>query len=171
MDFPSRSKTLPTWSRRNFGGETDGAVRASATTKLVLRISPAKRFDSLHGAHSQVQQKSNGPDDNHAGDDEIVAVAGVPGIDVIFAASVDLGNFSGHKQGEPEYEALVKRIHDVTLGHGIKLGGPQAWNKKPGFSFFQGPGETQLIRIGAKSNLNNEVFTNEIDTGARPAQK
>jgi 2-keto-3-deoxy-L-rhamnonate aldolase RhmA len=105
------------------------------------------------------------------GVDNAEKIASVPGIDVIFAASVDLGNFSGHKQGEPEYEALVKRIHDVTLGHGIKLGGPQAWNKKPGFSFFQGPGETQLIRIGAKSNLNNEVFTNEIDTGARPAQK
>ena len=105
------------------------------------------------------------------GVDNAEKIASVPGIDVIFAASVDLGNFSGHKQGEPEYEALVKRIHDVTLGHGIKLGGPQAWNKKPGFSFFQGPGETQLIRIGAKSNLNNEVFTNEIDTGTRPAQK
>jgi len=98
-------------------------------------------------------------------------IASVPGIDVIFAASVDLGNFSGHKQGEPEYEALVKRIHDVTLAHNIKLGGPQAWNTKPGFSFFQGPGETQLIRIGAKASLSNQVFTSEIDTGTRPAGK
>ena len=105
------------------------------------------------------------------GVDNAEKIASVPGVDVIFAASVDLGNFSGHKQGDPEYEALVKRIHDVTLAHGIRLGGPQAWNKKPGFSFFQGPGETQLIRIGAKSNLNNEVFTNEIDTAPRPAQK
>src|SRR5262245_6530830 len=30
-------------------------------------------------------------------------IAAVPGIDVIFAASTDLGNFSGHKQGEPQY--------------------------------------------------------------------
>jgi 4-hydroxy-2-oxoheptanedioate aldolase len=98
-------------------------------------------------------------------------IASVPGVDVIFAASVDLGNFSGHKQGDAEYEALVKRIHDVTLQHGIRLGGPQAWNDKPGFTFFQGPGETQLIRIGAKANLSNQAFTNEIDTGARPARK
>jgi 2-keto-3-deoxy-L-rhamnonate aldolase RhmA len=91
-------------------------------------------------------------------------IASVPGVDVIFAASVDLGNFSGHKQGDREYEALVKRIHDVTLAHGIRLGGPQSWNTKPGFTFFQGPGETQLIRIGAKANLNNEAFTNELDT-------
>jgi 2-keto-3-deoxy-L-rhamnonate aldolase RhmA len=98
-------------------------------------------------------------------------IASVPGIDVIFAASVDLGNFSGHKQGDPEYDALVKRIHDVTLAHGIKLGGPQAWNNRPGFSFFQGPGEAQLIRIGAKANLSNQVFTNEVDTAPRPGEK
>ncbi len=98
-------------------------------------------------------------------------IASVPGIDVIFAASVDLGNFSGHKQGDPEYDALVKRIHDVTLAHGIKLGGPQAWNNRAGFTFFQGPGEAQLVRIGAKANLSNQVFTNEVDTAPRPAEK
>ncbi len=105
------------------------------------------------------------------GVDNAEKIASVPGVDVIFAASVDLGNFSGHKQGDPEYDALVKRIHDVTLQHGIKLGGPQAWNNRPGFTFFQGPGETQLIRIGAKANLSNQVFTNEIDTAPKPAAK
>jgi 2-keto-3-deoxy-L-rhamnonate aldolase RhmA len=80
-------------------------------------------------------------------------IASVPGIDVIFAASTDLGNFSGHRQGEPEYEAMVKRIHDVTLDHGIRLGGPQAWRDRPGFTFFQGPVESQLILAGAKVNL------------------
>src|SRR5579863_7067813 len=80
-------------------------------------------------------------------------IASVPGIDVIFAASTDLGNFSGHRQGDKEYEALVTRIHDVTLQHGIRLGGPQAWKDRPGFTFFQGPGETQLIQSGARVNL------------------
>jgi len=80
-------------------------------------------------------------------------IASVPGIDVIFAASTDLGNFSGHRQGDKEYEALVTRIHDVTLQHGIRLGGPQAWKGRPGFTFFQGPGETQLIQSGARVNL------------------
>jgi 2-keto-3-deoxy-L-rhamnonate aldolase RhmA len=82
-------------------------------------------------------------------------IASVPGIDVIFAASTDLGNFSGHRQGDNEYEALVTRIHDVTLQHGLKLGGPQAWKGRPGFSFFQGPGETQLIHAGAQVNLSS----------------
>src|SRR5881275_632583 len=80
-------------------------------------------------------------------------IASVPGIDVIFAASTDLGNFSGHRQGDKEYEALVTRIHDVTLQHGIRLGGPQAWKDRPGFTFLQGPGETQLIQSGARVNL------------------
>lgn len=80
-------------------------------------------------------------------------IASVPGIDVIFAASTDLGNFSGHKQGDKEYEAMVTTIHDVTLEHGIRLGGPQAWMDRPGFTFFQAPGEPQLIQAGAKVNL------------------
>lgn len=80
-------------------------------------------------------------------------IASVPGVDVIFAASTDLGNFSGHRQGEPEYESMVKTIHDVTLKHNIYLGGPQAWKDRPGFSFFQAPGETQLIRLGGQMNL------------------
>jgi 2-keto-3-deoxy-L-rhamnonate aldolase RhmA len=41
-------------------------------------------------------------------------VASVPGIDVIFAANTDLGNFSGTKQGEPRYESMVTTIHDIV---------------------------------------------------------
>src|SRR5208282_759898 len=83
---------------------------------------------------------------------------------VLFAASTDLGNFSGHRQGDKEYEALVTKIHDVTLQHGIRLGGPQAWKDRPGFTFFQGPGETQLIRAGAQVNLS----TNPAPPGTVP---
>ena len=83
-------------------------------------------------------------------------IASVPGIDVIFAASTDLGNFSGYRQGQPEYEALVTKIHDTVLAHKIFLGGPQAWKGQPnrrGFTFFQAPGETVLIQEGARVNL------------------
>src|SRR3989449_8546530 len=93
-------------------------------------------------------------------------IASVPGIDVIFAASTDLGNFSGHRQGDKEYEALVTRIHHATLQHGIRLGGPQAWKDRPGFTFFQGPGETQLIQCGAQVNLG----PNHIQDGGRGQQ-
>jgi 2-keto-3-deoxy-L-rhamnonate aldolase RhmA len=80
-------------------------------------------------------------------------IAAVPGIDVIFAASTDLGNFSGHKQGEAPYEGLVTRIRDVTLARGLKLGGPLAWRSRSGYSFFQGPGESVLINAGAQGIL------------------
>ena len=103
------------------------------------------------------------------GVENVEKIASVPGIDVIFAASTDLGNFSGHKQGEPDYEALVTRIHDVTLQHGIRLGGPQAWKSRPGFSFFQGPGETQLLQTGAHVNLTGNAG-NEGKPGVAPVE-
>src|SRR5712692_1396610 len=75
-------------------------------------------------------------------------IADVPGVDVIFAASTDLGNFSGYKQGDPQYEAMVTRIHDVTLKAGLRLGGPLAWRNRSGFSFFQARGEAGFIKSG-----------------------
>jgi 4-hydroxy-2-oxoheptanedioate aldolase len=84
-------------------------------------------------------------------------IASVPGIDVIFAASSDLGNFSGHfmdprtHRGDSLYESMVTRIHDVTLAHNIKLGGPEAWKERPGFSFFQSTSEPALIRAGSQA--------------------
>lgn len=92
-----------------------------------------------------------------AGVDNIEKIAAVPGIDVIFAASTDLGNFSGRKQGDPEYEAMVRRIHDVTIRHKIWLAGPQAWRGRPDFVFFQGPAEAQLIRMGIETSLRQPI--------------
>jgi len=80
-------------------------------------------------------------------------IASVPGVDVVFAASTDLGNFSGFRQGDAKYEAMVTTIHDATLKAGRRLGGPQAWTNRPGFTFFQGPGETALIKAGAEVML------------------
>ena len=77
-------------------------------------------------------------------------IASVPGVDVVFAASTDLGNFSGYRQGDAQYEKMVTRIHDETLKAGRKLGGPFAWKDRQGFSFFQAPGETALLKSGVK---------------------
>ncbi|MGH9722350.1 MAG: HpcH/HpaI aldolase family protein [Bryobacteraceae bacterium] len=88
--------------------------------------------------------------ENPAGVKIAQQIADVPGVDVVFVASTDLGSFSGFKQGEPQYEALVTRVHDITLKSGLKLGGPHAWKDRPGYTFFQGAGETALIRGGAQ---------------------
>src|SRR3954452_8711072 len=54
-------------------------------------------------------------------------MASTPGVDVIFAASTDLGSFSGYKQGDPQYEALVEKIKAATERAGKKVAGPVAW--------------------------------------------
>ena len=88
------------------------------------------------------------------GVDAVEKIAAVPGIDVIFAASTDLGNFSGHPYSGPErkgdavYEGLVTRIHDAVLKAGLRLGGPWAWRTRHGYSFFQGPGTSAFINAG-----------------------
>jgi 2-keto-3-deoxy-L-rhamnonate aldolase RhmA len=89
-----------------------------------------------------------------AGVDIVEEIAATPGVDVVFAASTDLSSFTGLKQGDPKYEALVTRIRDATLKAGKKVAGPLAWKgTREGYSFFQGPSEPSLIRAGAKAAL------------------
>ncbi len=49
-------------------------------------------------------------------------IASVPGIDVVIIGNNDLSSFSGFKQGSPEYEALLKKVHDDTLRAGKIFG-------------------------------------------------
>jgi 2-keto-3-deoxy-L-rhamnonate aldolase RhmA len=80
-------------------------------------------------------------------------IAAVPGVDVVFVASTDLGSFSGYRQGDPKYEALVTKVEGDVLGKSRKLGGPHAWTNRANYVFFQGAGETSLIRSGAQVAL------------------
>ncbi len=43
-------------------------------------------------------------------------IAKIPGVDALFAASGDLGNFSGFPQGSPDYERLINVVHDAAIG-------------------------------------------------------
>jgi 2-keto-3-deoxy-L-rhamnonate aldolase RhmA len=83
------------------------------------------------------------------------AIASVPGVDVVFAASTDLGSFSGLRQGDKDYEAMVDAIKDATLGAHHRLGGPLAWGDRAGFSFFQAPPEASYIRLGVQRTLES----------------
>ena len=80
-------------------------------------------------------------------------IASVPGVDVVFAASTDLGSFSGFRQGQPDYEAMVTTIHDATLEAKRRLGGPLAWRNRKDFTFFQAPTESNFIRLGVEAAL------------------
>jgi 2-keto-3-deoxy-L-rhamnonate aldolase RhmA len=82
-------------------------------------------------------------------------IASIPGVDAVFAASGDLGNFSGYKQGEPDYERLINVVHDAALAAGKRLCGPFAWRDRPDFTCFQAGSETAAIARGAAADLGN----------------
>jgi len=81
------------------------------------------------------------------------AIAKVPGVSAIFAASGDLANFSGYRQAQPDYERLVNIVHDAAIGAGVRLCGPLAWRDRPDFTCFQAGSETALIARGAAAEL------------------
>jgi hypothetical protein len=66
-----------------------------------------------------------------------------------------LGSFSGFRQGDREYEAMVERVVSATNARGLYLGGPQAWMDRPGFDFFQAPDDTFFIRLGVQNSLRS----------------
>jgi hypothetical protein len=80
-------------------------------------------------------------------------IAKVPGVAAVFAASGDLGNFSGYAQGSPDYERLINVVHDAAIGAGIRLCGPIAWRDRPDFTCFQGGSELLAIARGAAADL------------------
>ena len=96
-------------------------------------------------------------------------IANTPGVDVVFAASSDLGSFSGYRQGDAQYEALVTTIKNATLAAGHSLGGPLAWMAtRDGYSFFQGPGATALVRSGARVTLEEVDPCRFLPSGTAP---
>jgi 2-keto-3-deoxy-L-rhamnonate aldolase RhmA len=80
-------------------------------------------------------------------------IAAIPGVTAIFAASGDLGNFSGYKQGTPDYERLINAVHDAALAAGKRLCGPFAWRDRPDFTCFQSASEIAAITRGVAAEL------------------
>lgn len=131
-----RYSKYPPIGRRSQGGGQYGRLwggdyRRTANENIMIVI----MIESLEGAAA------------------VDKLAAVPGVDVVFAASGDLGSFTGWEQKDPRYQALITRIHDETLKAGRFLAGPFAWNGRHGFTFFQGPGESTLIKAGAQVTL------------------
>jgi 2-keto-3-deoxy-L-rhamnonate aldolase RhmA len=81
------------------------------------------------------------------------AIAKVPGVTALFAASGDLGNFTGYRQGSPDYERAINIVHDAAIKAGVKLCGPFAWRDRPDFSCFQAGSETAAIAKGVAAEL------------------
>ena len=91
--------------------------------------------------------------ENLEGVEVVDQIAAVPGVDAVFAASGDLGSFSGWARDDPRYEAMIDKIKTATLAAGKTLGGPFSWHDREGFRLFQASSEAGLIRSGAKALL------------------
>lgn len=81
------------------------------------------------------------------------AIAKVPGVTAVFAASGDLANFTGYAPGSPDYERAINIVHDATIAAGKRLCGPLQWRERADFTCFQGGSETAAIAKGAAAEL------------------
>jgi 2-keto-3-deoxy-L-rhamnonate aldolase RhmA len=139
----------------------DTVEKAAAAVKFAMypprgrRSQGAGQYGALWGGKYRETANDNlmivAMIENPAGVDIVDKIAAVPGIDLVFVASTDLGSFSGLRQGDPKYEALVTKVVDTTTKAGLKLGGPLAWkDSRKGYVFFQGPAEAPLIRCATR---------------------
>ena len=81
-------------------------------------------------------------------------IAKIPGVDGLFAASGDLGNFSGHRQGDREYEMLITEVVEAAQEAGKIACGPLGWmGTRPEFMCFQGGTEGANIRRGGQAEI------------------
>jgi len=80
-------------------------------------------------------------------------IANIEGVSALFAASGDLGNFSGYGRGTPDYERLINAVHDAAISAGKRLCGPFVWRDRPDFTCFQNSSETAAIARGVADEL------------------
>lgn len=99
------------------------------------------------------------------------AIAKVPGVSAVFAASGDLGNFSGYPQGSPDYERLINVVHDAALKAKVRLCGPFAWRDRPDFTCFQAGSETAAIARGVAAELGPLANTQPVPEAGPFAKK
>lgn len=136
------------------------AVKFAKYPPIGARSQGGGQYRSLYGADYREAANDNimvvAMIENPAGVAIADQIAAVPGVDVVFVASTDLGSFSGLRQGDPKYEAMVSKARDAVLKAGRKVGGPQAWTTREGYAFFQGPGETSLIKLGVTASLGGK---------------
>jgi 2-keto-3-deoxy-L-rhamnonate aldolase RhmA len=104
------------------------------------------------------------------------AIAKVPGVTALFAASGDLGNFTGYRQGSADYERAINIVHDAAVKAGVRLCGPFAWRDRPDFTCFQAGSETAAIargvvaELGPLANTQGKVDVGPFATASRPKQ-
>ena len=118
-------------------GGVPGGYRSTANDNIVLIL----MIETLEGVKNAAE------------------IAKVPGVTALFAASGDLGNFTGFRQGTPDYERVINIVHDAALNARVRLCGPLAWRNRPDFTCFQAGSETAAIRRGVQAELGDLANT------------
>lgn len=98
-------------------------------------------------------------------------IARIPGVTGLFAASGDLGNFSGFGEGDPEYEALITEVSAAALDAGIHACAPLRWANRPSFTCFQAGTEAANIRRGAAAEIQQASDSFAATGGGAPAER
>jgi 2-keto-3-deoxy-L-rhamnonate aldolase RhmA len=122
---------------QNLWGAVPGGYRNTVNDNLVLVL----MIETLEGLKNADQ------------------IAKVPGVSALFAASGDLGNFTGFRQGSPDYERAINIVHDATVKAKVRLCGPIAWRDRPDFTCFQAGSETAAITRGVAAELGTLANT------------
>lgn len=105
------------------------------------------------------------------GIENVREIAKVPGVSAVFAASGDLANFSGYREGDPEYERLIDEVAFAAEEAGVALCGPLRWANRPGFTCFQASTDTVDLRRGAQAEIQEAMaaFQGRSDVSAAVA--
>ena len=98
-------------------------------------------------------------------------IARIPGVTGLFAASGDLGNFSGFGEGDPEYEALITEVSAAAIDAGIHACAPLRWANRPSFTCFQAGTEAANIRRGAAAEIQQANDSFAATGGGAPAER
>ena len=98
-------------------------------------------------------------------------IARIPGVTGLFAASGDLGNFSGFGEGDPEYEALITEVTEAAVDAGIHACAPLRWANRPSFTCFQAGTEAANIRRGAAAEIQQAGESFAATGGGAPAER
>jgi 2-keto-3-deoxy-L-rhamnonate aldolase RhmA len=138
--------------------KAEAAVRFAKYPPIGRRSQGSGQYGSIWGGGYRATANDNmmvvAMIENPAGVEIADKIAAVPGIDVVFVAATDLTSFSGYRQGQPQYEALVTRALDAITRAGVKAGGPSQWkDTRKGYSFFQAGDEVGFLRAGARASL------------------
>jgi 2-keto-3-deoxy-L-rhamnonate aldolase RhmA len=116
--FPPMGQRSVGGSSSAFWGDVPGGYRQTINDNLVLIL----QIETLDGVR------------------DIDKIAALPGVSAVYPARSDLGNFSGYKPGDPDFERLINIVHDAALREHKYLCGRWEWrNVRPDFKCFEGP--------------------------------